>query len=100
MAAKVVIPIVGKRGQKYDIVTLLVWEAKEGDWVKKDQVVLAIETEKASCDIEAEASGLLRILVDAGGKAMVGAVVGLIAESKEELKTLQQVLPERLAQQS
>jgi len=99
MAAKIVIPIVGKRGQKYDIVTLLAWKAKEGDWVEKDQVVLAVETEKASCDIEAEASGLLRILVNAGGKATVGAVVGLIAESEEELKTLQRVSPERLAQQ-
>lgn len=99
MAAKIVIPIVGKRGQKYDIVKLVEWKAKEGDWVEKGNVVLVVETEKASCDIEAEASGFLRILVQEGEKAMVSSVVGLIAETKEELEALQKVPPGKLAQQ-
>lgn len=99
MAAKVVIPIVGKRGKKYDIVKLVEWKAKEADQVQKGRVVLSVETEKASCDIEAEDSGLLHILVDEGGKAMVGAVVGLITQTKEELEAFQKIPPEKLAQQ-
>jgi len=31
MAVKVVIPIVGKMGGKYDIVKLVEWKVKEGD---------------------------------------------------------------------
>jgi hypothetical protein len=98
MAAKIVIPIVGDSGQKYDIVKLVEWKAEEGALVEKGSTVLLVETEKASCEIEAEAPGLLHILVPKGGKAMVGAVVGLIAETREELAELQKVPPEKLAQ--
>jgi biotin carboxyl carrier protein len=71
MSAKIVIPIVGKRGQKYDIVKLVDWKAREGDWIEKGNVVLAVETEKASCEIEAETSGFIHILVQEGEKSMV-----------------------------
>lgn len=98
MAAKIVIPIV-RKGGKYDIAKLVEWKAKEGDWVEKGNIVLAVETEKASFDIEAEASGFLHILVQEGKKAMVRSLVGLIAETKEELERLQKVPPEKLAQQ-
>jgi len=97
MVTKIIIPIVGKTGQKYDIVKLVEWKAEEGAWVEKGSTVLAIETEKASCDIEAEASGFLHILVGEGEKAMVGAVAGLIAESKEELEEVQKTPPWELA---
>lgn len=98
MAAKIVIPIV-RKGGKYDIAKLVEWKAKEGDLVEKGNIVLAVETEKASFDIEAEASGFLHILVQEGKKAMVRSLVGLIAETKEELERLQKVPPEKLAQQ-
>jgi len=98
MTAKIVIPIV-RKGGKYDIAKLVEWKAKEGDWVEKGNIVLAVETEKASFDIEAEASGFLHILVQEGKKAMVRSLVGLIAETKEELERLQKVPPEKLAQQ-
>ena len=96
MVAKVVIPIVGKMGRKYDIVKLVEWKVKEGDWVEKGNIILLVETEKASCDIEAEASGFIHILVLEGGKAMVGAVVGLIVETRDELEELQKVPPKKL----
>ena len=98
MAAKIVIPIV-RKGGKYDIAKLVEWKAKEGDLVEKGNIVLAVETEKASFDIEAEASGFLHILVQEGKKAMVGSVAGLITETMEELERLQKVPPEKLAQQ-
>jgi len=89
MVFKVVIPMEPKHGRKYDIVKLVEWKIKEGGYVEKGNVVLVVETEKAIYDIEAEASGFLHILVPEGGEAIVGSVVGLIAESKEELEELE-----------
>ena len=87
MAFNIVLPIV-RKSNKYDIVKLVEWKAKEGDQVNKGDVILVVESEKASHEIEAEASGLLHILVQEGQKAMVKTKVGVIAESKEELATL------------
>ena len=89
MEAKIVIPIIGQAGGKWDIVKLVEWKAKEGDRVEKGKPVATVETDKASCDIEAEISGFLNILLQEGAKAMVGTAVGLIAETKEELERLQ-----------
>jgi len=53
-----------------------------------------IESEKISNDIEAETSGFVHILVKEGNQAEVGSVVGLIAETKEELAELQKEKPQ------
>ena len=97
MAVQVVIPIVGKMGGKYDIVKLVEWKVKEGDQIQQGDIVLAVETKKASCDIEADASGFLYVLVVEGEKAMVGAVAGFIAETREELEELQKTPPWEIA---
>jgi len=89
LEAKIVIPIIGQAGGKWDIAKLVEWKAKEGDRVEKGKPVATVETDKASCDIEAEISGFLHILLQEGAKAMVGTAVGLIAETKEELERLQ-----------
>jgi len=88
MAANIVIPLV-RRNQKYDILKLEEWKAKEGDRVKQGDVVLIAESDKATHDIEAEATGFLHIMVTAGNKAMVNTVVGLVAATREELAALQ-----------
>jgi len=93
MAAYITIP---KLGQVTTEATLVEWKAKEGDWVEKGSVVLKIETEKIEWDIEAEASGFLHILVEEDSKAPVGRVVGLIAETKEELETLKKEPPRQI----
>jgi pyruvate dehydrogenase E2 component (dihydrolipoamide acetyltransferase)/2-oxoglutarate dehydrogenase E2 component (dihydrolipoamide succinyltransferase) len=93
MAAYIMIP---KLGMSTSEATLVEWKAKEGDWVEKGSVVLEIETEKIKSDIEAEASGFLHILVEEGVKAPVGRVVGLIAETREELEALQKEPPKEI----
>jgi pyruvate dehydrogenase E2 component (dihydrolipoamide acetyltransferase) len=93
MAAYIAIP---KLGQVTTEVTLVEWKANEGDRVEKGSVVLEIETEKIKSDIEAEASGFLHILVGEGATALVGRVVGLIAETKEELAALQKEPPKEI----
>ena len=99
MATKILVPIVGEKGGKYDIVSIVEWKAGEGERVDKGAVVLYVETEKASCDIEANAEGFLHIMIEAGGKATVGATVGLIAQTEEELAKLKAVTPADLARQ-
>jgi len=60
MAAQIIVP---KLGMSIAPLTLVEWSVKEGELVEKGSVVLVVETEKIRHDIEAEASGLLHILV-------------------------------------
>jgi len=93
MAAYITIP---KLGQVTTEATLVEWKAKEADWVEKGSVVLEIETEKIKSEIEASASGFLHILVEESVKVAVGRVVGLIAETREELEALQKEPPREI----
>jgi len=56
------------------------WLVKSGDRVEKDQAVLELETDKATVEIAAEASGTIEILVAAGETVQIGTVVGRIVE--------------------
>ncbi len=85
-----------KLGWGTEPLTLVEWKAKEGEWLEKNDTVLVITTEKITSDLEAEASGYLHILLDEGNEAPIGSVVGLIAETKEELEALQKAPPKEL----
>ena len=85
MAVPIVIP---KLGMSVDEVQLVEWKANEGDRVEKGDVVLVIETQKTEWNIEADASGYLHIVVAASSKSKIGEVVGVIAESREELEQI------------
>lgn len=86
MIVQVVIPRVGVNVTEFRLVE---WKAREGDRVEKGSTVLQIETEKTQWEVEAEISGFLHILLEAGNKAPVGEAVGAIAETREELQKLQ-----------
>jgi pyruvate dehydrogenase E2 component (dihydrolipoamide acetyltransferase) len=93
MAVQIVAP---KLGMSISNVKMVEWKVKEGDWIERGNVVLVIETEKTEWNVEAGASGFLHILVQEGVKAKIGQVVGLIAETKEELEKLQKETPREL----
>ena len=57
------------------------WLKKDGDRVAKDDLILELETDKATVELAAEASGTLEILVQAGETVHVGDVVGRIVEA-------------------
>jgi len=66
--------------------TIVKWNKKEGDPVKQGDVLAEIETDKANMEMEALGSGVLRkVLVPAGGKAPVGALIGVIADPSEDI---------------
>jgi len=86
LAVQILMP---KLGMSTAPLTLVEWEAKEGDRIERGNIVLLVETEKIRYDVEAEASGFLHILVvEEGQEVPIGTVVGLIAETKEELEVL------------
>ena len=90
MVANIAIP---KLGFTMVDAKLVEWKAKEGDWVEKGSGVLVIEGEKSSWEIEVENSGFLHITAQSGNKALVGEVVGVICETKEELDSAQKQTP-------
>lgn len=63
---------------------ILSWNKKEGDVVKRGDVLAEVETEKANLEIEAFHQGtLLKILVPADSTATVGEIIAIIGEPNE-----------------
>ncbi|MFK7872924.1 MAG: 2-oxoglutarate dehydrogenase complex dihydrolipoyllysine-residue succinyltransferase [Oligoflexales bacterium] len=56
------------------------WMKNSGDQVEVDDVLLELETDKASVEVVAESAGTLTVLVEAGEVVKVGQVIGRIAE--------------------
>jgi pyruvate dehydrogenase E2 component (dihydrolipoamide acetyltransferase) len=66
--------------------TLVKWLKKEGDPVKSGDVIAEVETDKATMDLEAFDSGILRkILVAEGTKVPVQSRIGLIGTKDEKI---------------
>ena len=64
--------------------TLLKWRKNEGDKVETGDVLAEIETDKATMEMEAFDDGILhKHLIAAGGKAAVGAKIGLLLQKGE-----------------
>jgi pyruvate dehydrogenase E2 component (dihydrolipoamide acetyltransferase)/2-oxoglutarate dehydrogenase E2 component (dihydrolipoamide succinyltransferase) len=82
-----------KLGMAAERAILIEWMAKEGEWVEKGIVILAIEEEKTGWEITAEDSGFLHILVQEGDEVPVNSIVGVIAKTKEELEALRKEKP-------
>jgi pyruvate dehydrogenase E2 component (dihydrolipoamide acetyltransferase) len=66
--------------------TLVKWLKKEGDTVKSGEVIAEVETDKATMDLEAFDSGILRkILVQEGAKVPVQSKIGIIGAKDEKI---------------
>jgi len=70
--------------------TLVEWKFNEGDSVSAGDSILLIETDKTKYEIEAQASGLLHIIIGTDNTEPIGKLVGLIAENDDELSALQE----------
>ncbi len=68
--------------------TVNAWQFAQGDMVEKGQILLEIETEKVSYEIESTGSGYLNIVISEGQTVPVEQVIGHIAKTKEELDSL------------
>ncbi len=62
------------------------WLKSEGDKVASGDVLAEIETDKATMELVARGEGILqKILLEEGGTAAVGALIGVIGEDGEDL---------------
>jgi pyruvate dehydrogenase E2 component (dihydrolipoamide acetyltransferase) len=83
MATAIKIP---DMGTTVDRVTLLNWLKKEGDTVKRGDVLCEIETDKAVNDLESIAQGvLLKIMVDEGSEIDQGSIIAYVGTSGEQI---------------
>ncbi|MDD3717707.1 MAG: dihydrolipoamide acetyltransferase family protein [Actinomycetota bacterium] len=65
---------------------IVAWEKKEGDFVRKGELLVVIESEKATIELESPYEGVLRkILVEEEEEAQVGQPIAVIAGEGEEL---------------
>lgn len=77
---------VPKRGMTNTPILVAEWKAKEGESVEQGSEIVTLESEKITHAIEAEISGYLHIIVKEGQEVPIGTVIGIIAETMEELK--------------
>lgn len=63
-------------GESVTEATISEWSKKNGAAVKRDEVVLVLETDKASVEVVAEQDGVLSTIAKEGDVVKVGAVVG------------------------
>src|SRR5256885_8675197 len=77
MTFEVRIPTLGESVTEGVIVR---WAKQDGEAVKPDDVLLELETDKASMELPAERAGVLRIVKPAGEKVAVGELVARIEE--------------------
>jgi len=85
-------------GQTSDELRLLSWLKAEGEAVSEGEPLLVIESDKATLDIEASASGtLLRILCDEGETVTAGSLLGWLGEPGELIVEDEPARPEGAA---
>lgn len=68
---------------------VLTWVKKEGDPVESGDVVVEVETDKATMEVEAMGSGVLRkILVAENSTVPTGTILGVVAAEDEDISEL------------
>jgi pyruvate dehydrogenase E2 component (dihydrolipoamide acetyltransferase) len=69
--------------------TLVKWRKKEGDFVKEQEVLFEIETDKTVMEVEAQVSGVLRkILVTEGEEVPVTLPIAIIGDKDEDISKM------------
>src|SRR5437763_1478581 len=65
-------------GESISEVTLLKWVKRDGDYVKRDEVIAELESEKATFELNAEEQGQLKTQAQEGDVLKIGDVVAII----------------------
>lgn len=75
MKIEVKVPAAGESVTEAEIAS---WRKSNGDYVERDEVLLEVETDKATMEVRAESAGVLSIQSPAGSTVKVGAVIASI----------------------
>jgi 2-oxoglutarate dehydrogenase E2 component (dihydrolipoamide succinyltransferase) len=70
-------------GESITEVEIAEWLVADGDWVEKDQAVAEVDSDKATLELPAEASGIITLKAEEGDAVAVGEVVCLIDTEAE-----------------
>ncbi|MDF7818138.1 2-oxoglutarate dehydrogenase complex dihydrolipoyllysine-residue succinyltransferase [Runella sp. MFBS21] len=68
-------------GESITEVTIGSWVKKDGETVKRDEVICSLDSDKASFEVVAEADGVLRIKAQEGDVLPIGGLICLIETS-------------------
>jgi len=92
-------------GESISEVEIAEWLVKDGDYVKKDQTIAEVDSDKATLDLPAEESGIITLKASEGDAVEVGAVVCLIDTSVkvpvfENIKPVEKAIEKTIQKQS
>jgi len=74
-----VVPVkVPAAGESITTANVAAWQKSDGDSVVKGEVLVSLETDKVSTELEAEESGTIKILVSEGEEVDIGTVIAEI----------------------
>lgn len=71
-------------GESISEVEIAMWLVSDGDYVEKDQAIAEVDSDKATLELPAEASGIITLKAEEGDAVAVGAVVCHIDTSAEK----------------
>lgn len=72
-------------GESITEVEIAQWLVEDGDYVEKDQAIAEVDSDKATLELPAEASGIITLKAEEGDEVAVGEVVCLIDTDAEKL---------------
>jgi len=79
-AVKEIIQIkVPAAGESITSATVAAWAVSDGSFVNQGQTIVTLDTDKVSSELEAEASGLIKIDVPESAEVEIGAILGSIS---------------------
>ena len=85
MATNVTMP---KLGLTMETGKIIEWRKKEGDQVQEKEILLVVETEKITYEVESPASGILHIISPVESEVPVAELIGMIAADQAEYASI------------
>lgn len=79
MAIEIKIPVIG---ESITEATLAAWHKADGDYVEEGEILCDIESDKATVELPAESSGVLKIVAEEGSDLPIGAVIATLEEGE------------------
>lgn len=90
MSIEIKIPTIG---ESITEVTLSSWLKADGDYVNEGEVICEIESDKATVELPAESSGVLKIQASEGDELAIGAIIATLDTSASAPAGSQQAAP-------
>ena len=86
MSEKILVPVLG---ESLNEATVSKWLKNKGDSVNADEAIVELETDKVNLEVPASVSGVLsEINSNEGDTVKVGAVLGIISDSKVKIEKI------------